>query len=122
MMPDVSIIDKLGEGDLPVSLVFWRAAQGRVKHRNPLFNPGLGITPFLMVPDQLHAFNLGVLQRFAQELMWSMFWWSVWVDRSKCTQDEWIALNLVALRAELKAWGQKVLAITHGTNSLRSKK
>ena len=59
MMPDVAIIDKLGEDDLPVYLVFWMAVQVRVKHRNPFFNPSLGITPYLVVPDQLHAFNFG---------------------------------------------------------------
>ena len=107
MMPDVAMIDRLGQVDLPVDLVFWRNAQVRVKHRNPLFNPDTGVTPYHMVPDQLHALNLGVLQRFAQELLWAMFWYSVWVDRSQYTQDEWIILNLVAVRAELKVWEQK---------------
>ena len=102
--PDTALIDKLGSEGLPIRLVFWRATQQRVKHRNPLFNKDTGVTPLLMAPDQLHALNLGSLNKFAQELLWTMLWNSVWADRLQQAQGAWLHLSILAIRGEVKEW------------------
>ena len=101
--PDVARIDKLSGDDLPVDLVFWRRTQHRVKHRNPVFNEAIGVTPLLLAADQLHCFNLGALQRFARELMWMLVWSGIWAER-KGDQRGWIDLALMAMRGGLNAW------------------
>ena len=105
-MPNVSTIDSLALAQLPVRLVFWRSNQSRVKHRNPIFNPDIGITPVLLGVDQLHALNLGALQKFARELMWIMVWCSIWGNRSG-DQQNWIAQSLIVMRSELKLWEER---------------
>ena len=65
-VPDTSLIDDWGEDDLPKELLFWRETQKRVKHRNPLFNRAIDVTPMRLIIDTLHVLNLGVLLRFAQ--------------------------------------------------------
>ena len=104
---DTGLIDRLSIDDLPVRLIFWRSAQVRVKHRNPLFNRRTGVTPFLLAPDQLHALNLGALQRFSQELVWIMMRSSVWVSRQGLDQKSWVERCCIALRADLNGWETK---------------
>ena len=84
---DTVLIDKLTDADLPINLTFWRAVQIRLKHRNPLFNRRTGVTPFLIAADQLHALNLGTLQRLTQYLLWSMMLSSVFVSRVGIEQN-----------------------------------
>ena len=88
--PDTGLNDRLSIDDLPIRLRFWRIAQVRVKHRNPLFKKQTGVTPFLIAPDQLHALNLGALQRFSQELVWIMMQSSVWVSKQGLDQKSWV--------------------------------
>ena len=60
----------------------------------------LGVTPFILVIDQLHTLNMGVLQRFCQELTRIMFICGVWCGRAGRQQQEWLDLSLVGLRSE----------------------
>ena len=103
-IPDVAMIDSLTADQLPVQLVFWRNNQTRVKHRNPIFNAAIGITPFILGVDQLHALNLGALHKFARELMWILMWCSVWGKRAGQVQEAWISDSLIVMRSELKLW------------------
>ena len=101
---DVGLIDTLGRDALPLTLTFWRVTQDRVKHRNPLYDATIGVTPKIMATDQLHALNLGVLLKFSRELTWAMFWNGVWCTRAGKTQEEHLDLNVISLRSELTAW------------------
>ena len=101
---DVAKIDRLTKDHLPITLLFWRTTQARVKHRNPLFNNRTGVTPLLIAPDQLHALNLGSLQRFSQELLWAMMFSSVWVGKEALDQKSWVERCLIPLRADLRRW------------------
>ena len=106
-MPDTALIDRADATHLPLRLRFWRPVQVRVKHRNPLFNPAIGVTPILMAPDQLHAFNLGPMLVFARDLLWIMMWSSVWSPRGRQDQTQWIEQSLIPMRSELEAWQLK---------------
>ena len=103
-LPNVSMLDGFTADDLPVRLHFWRTEQQRVKHRNPIFNKEIGLVPYMMATDMLHAVNMGTLQKFARELLWMMMWCGVWCTRRGRPQDEWIDLSLIAMRSELGTW------------------
>ena len=66
MLVDVDKSESIDPRDLPIRLTFWRKVQTHVKHKNPLFDEALGVTPDILVVDSLHALNLGTLKRFAQ--------------------------------------------------------
>ena len=77
----------------PVTILFWRKLQNRIKHRNPLFSTRAGVTPLIMLVDLLHAVNLGVMKHMACELMWQMLWDGVWGARGgkDRPQEQWLA-------------------------------
>ena len=64
----------------------------------------LGVAPEVLVVDSLHALNLGTLKRFAQELVWQMFWNNVWIDRRGRVQQEWLHFSVQCMRSELNRW------------------
>ena len=90
----------------PVAILFWRKRQNRVKHRNPLFDARLGITPLIMLVDLLHAVNLGCMKHMSTELMWQMLWDGVWGLRGgkDRPQEQWLAEALPTLRSQLNVW------------------
>ena len=88
VLVDVDKFESIDPRVLAIRLTFWRKVQTRVKHRNPLFGEALGVTPDILVVDSLHALNLGTLKRFAQELVWQMFWNQVWIERrGRCNKN-----------------------------------
>ena len=101
---DVGKFDIICTTDLPLLVTFWRGVQQRVKFRNPLFDEALGVVPDRCGVDALHALNLGVMKRFATELVWQMMWNSIWVDRRGKVQDVWLEDSVVCLRSELTLW------------------
>ena len=83
-MPDVGVID--GFKTAPVTLLFWRRKEEtQARHRNPLFDADLGITPEeILVPDWLHCFSLGVYKRTISEVWHKLFEMNVFdVDASQ---------------------------------------
>ena len=78
--PDVGgIFEDASSETLPLKI--WRTRQLQIKHRNPLFDAALGITPTIMLVDLLHAFYLGTLQTYYVELLWELMLSEVWVQR-----------------------------------------
>ena len=76
-----------------------------MKHRNPLFDQSIGVTPELLAADQLHALNMGTLQSFSAELLWTIIWAKVWGARTAGDdQTNWIDQCLISMRASLTAW------------------
>ena len=54
-----------------VKVLFWRMSkETRTRHRNPLFDPALGITHRLFNDDKLHYVYLGVCGFFVQTALW----------------------------------------------------
>ena len=66
-----------------------------------LFDDAIDVGPERLCVDVLHTLNLGSMQKFAQELVWVMFLSSVWCDIRNKTQDEWLDISVIALRADL---------------------
>ena len=62
-----------------VRLMFWREANAsRARHRNPLYNPRLGLTPQRMLGDTLHVLYLGIFQVILAYFMRALSASNVW--------------------------------------------
>ena len=52
-------------------MTFWRIFPDEaVRHRNPLWDPAIGVTPDVLCIDTLHTLALGVFGQFACQCMW----------------------------------------------------
>lgn len=96
----------------PIILTFWRPSRETVtRHRNPLFNRVIGITPHrCLTIDALHCLFLGVLLVWCREAVWSMFLAHIYGRFS--TIGETIETAVLALSAELDRWYK----MRHGEN------
>ena len=105
-MPDVGVIDDFKA--VPVTLLFWRRSEEtQARHRNPLFDALLGITPEeIFVPDWLHSLSLGVYKRTIIEAWHKMFGFNVFdVDASqRAVHHVFIESCVGALREKLFQW------------------
>ena len=68
-VPDVSkleeIVDAANFPTAGLRVTFWRRdAESRTKHRNPIFDPSIGIVPDIGIPGELRVLNLGPLKEF----------------------------------------------------------
>ena len=99
-LPDVGKVYSIS--DFPVSLTFWRSsAEYITRHRNPLFDRALGITPNNSVTiDVLHCIYLGVMLSWCRFVIWALITRRTWVNRG--TADENLELSCLAIKHELK--------------------
>ena len=70
--PDVGKLDCVDS--FPLEIVFWRPSQETLtRHRNPLFDREIGITPKQsLVADLLHTFFLGILLVWCRTVIWAL--------------------------------------------------
>ena len=110
--PSFAIMDT-GSGfdnmtQFPVVATFWRTScETRAKHRNPLYNPAIGISVQLFLVDMLHCFYLGLLQTFSCALVWEMIicnCWNVTVHRN---WDDLVTMSYRLLAVELNSFYDK---------------
>ena len=105
-VPDVMDVDRCTR--FPLKLVFWRGFKGsKIKHRNPLFDSTLGITPATMLIDVLHAINMGALKHFSNDLFWRLLLSGVWCRIDGGRQEEYIATGVSRMRSCLALWQDK---------------
>ena len=101
-LPDVASFDTL---QTPATVLFWRpTAETFTKHRNPLFDDAIGITPERCVMiDWLHTLSLGIFQDFLAALFHKLFYivnaWKVPSGR-----DNLRLLSVARLQADLFSW------------------
>ena len=97
-----------GLNDLPrggVVLMFWRRArETRVRHRNPLFDAALGITPSILMGDVLHVLFLGVLQEYGAAAFEALVRSNYYGAPRHYTQDAVLEHTLTHFKVELKSW------------------
>jgi hypothetical protein len=97
----------------PVRATFWRPShETMTRHRNPIFQRELGITPRILTVDLLHAFYLGVLQRWCRVAVWMVI--NSGVFGRVGTQDERIQIAIIALGNMLNHWYKR----RHSANPL----
>ena len=92
-LPDVGQLDDLDT--FPTIVIFWRAsAETLTRHRNPIFDPELGITPKRsLVVDVLHDFFLGILLVWCRVTIWRLI--SSGAYGHTGTDDSFVAVVMV---------------------------
>ena len=71
VMPDTGVV--AADLAVPVPMVFWRSsADEPVRHRNPLWDSALGITPEIICIDVLHTWCLGIFAGFCSRAVWKV--------------------------------------------------
>ena len=102
-LPDIDGFEEINE--YPFEVTFWRpSGDAQVKHRCPLFDRELGVTPFSLLVDLLHSFYLGVLKAFTTELIWELLLSDVWVDRKGRQAEEFLDMCAGMVHADLQTW------------------
>ena len=100
---DVSRFEEIST--FPKTVIFWRRDnETRARHRNPLFDIGLGITISLLIIDLLHALNLGVVKDFVRNSFWELILCDSWGLRFGLTADELLEMSCMAIKGELFTW------------------
>ena len=101
---DIGDLDEMPIPDEGLDIVFWKGSH-RAKHRNPLFSAAIGITPFLILVDLLHAFYLGVLKSFAVELVWELILSNCWRHRASFPdQPSFLEASVQLMYCDLINW------------------
>ena len=111
--PSISIPDI---GDFESSLgsiaTFWRSSRETLtRHRNPLFDPEIGITPKRsLTVDTLHALNLGVYKIWAKVAIWYILLSDVYGRITSLTADLDTAIRVMVV--SLSAFQSQNKALT----------
>lgn len=105
-MPDVAEFFVLSV--FPVRVLFWRVARETLlRHRCPLWSPGLGITPTRVVAiDLLHTFYLGPLNLWAKEAIWALLDAHIWATPGH-TETEKVLNGLRTIQHHLSRFYKK---------------
>lgn len=106
-VPDVAKFE--GIMAFPAEVVFWRpSAQRWATHRNPLFDDALGLTLDVIGIDTLHTLNLGLYQKLAAKVFWTLILRDAWgvapAAGGRVNQEELIANGCLRLRHDLNTW------------------
>ena len=75
-----------------------------VKHRNPIMDIVLGMSPQRLLVDILHVFFVGLLKDFCTQLVWEIILRNTFALPDKPTADERISDCVDALAAELSTF------------------
>ena len=104
---DVCLLDSATE--FPIEVIFWRPSeQTWTTHRNPLFDPALGLGLGTLGVDTLHCLHLGVYKKCVAAVFWQLLLADAWsvADQAggRRNQEELIANGISALKQELWNW------------------
>ena len=90
---------------LPGWALFWRTrSTTRTMHRNPLFDPNVGVTVDSFAIDTLHTLFLGVIQEFVKTILWMHILAGAWCSLAGRTEEEILKLSTLTLRTKLWNW------------------
>lgn len=97
-LPDIG---KLTDLELPNVIIFWRLAnEDRTRHRNPIFDRSIGVTPRRSLSvGLLHALYLGVLHTWCKTSIWKLIESGAYGHVG--TQPELIAIAANVIRSNL---------------------
>ena len=105
----------------PLNLVFWRrSSESLLRRRNPLLsNPALGLSPdSVMVVDQLHAVNLGIMLAWCKFVVWGLIDKGFFTNRP--TVREQVDTSLLVIRSKLSVFIGSGTRRTRGGSSHES--
>ena len=117
-MPDVGAFFDLEIPAEGLRVVFWRnSLQTLTKHRNPIFQPDVGLDPSTsLTVDELHANYLGVMKVFCKLAVWLLITNGVY--GAVGTDAENMQIAVLVLRHRLIAWYKEVRVMYPGLTKL----
>lgn len=84
------------------TVVFWRrAAETRMRHRNPIFSQTIGVSIDNIAIDLLHTIYLGVCLDFGARCVWACFGADIYRIGPGKTTEEIESMSLMRLRTDL---------------------
>jgi hypothetical protein len=91
--------------EFPRSVKFWRVSlEYLCRHRNPLFDESLGITPSRsLTADILHCVYLGIILRLCRIILWMLILSGVLASVA-LSLDMLVRTSVLALQNQLSAW------------------
>ena len=91
-LPDIGTFFSLEH--FPILLTFWRPGEETlVHHRNPIWDPSLGITPdSTLTVDSLHTLNLGLFQQWSKFTTWHLLESHIYSSQAATTEDEQVGI------------------------------
>ena len=120
LLPDVSL---LAEIDLShgrtITVIFWRRSnESLAKHRNPIFDSDLGITPKRsMTVDTLHCLYLGVFKTWCCVVIWNFVTRNCYARVG--TADENLGSSIMVFHRLLMQWYEARAQSRPGENLTR---
>lgn len=103
-MPDVAQFDDAKV--FPYRALFWRRAnETRTRHRNPLFDPSVGVGVGVLMVDKLHTLHLGPAQVWVCHALWAAITSDAFSTGAK--GDQLYALSMQHIKNLLWAWYKK---------------
>jgi hypothetical protein len=100
MLSDIAMLDEMAT---PARVVFWRCCEESIsRHRNPLFDPELGISISSLAVDTLHCVYLGVLNTWCYIVLWFIL--SSGLYGNVGGADETLQVSVLAFRHRLLGW------------------
>ena len=113
LLPDVGAI--FGVLSLPLLVVFWLTSEETlVRHRTPLFDQRLGLSPASLTVDMLHCWYLGVFRNFAAACIWHFLEHGIWASAS--TMDEQVQNSLIVMMTNLRGFYKRRARAYPGEN------
>jgi hypothetical protein len=104
-LPDVGKFEQI---PLPATVLFWRVSlETATRHRNPLFNVDIGISPNTLQVDPLHCLYLGIFQVHAARVVWALIDADAWQTGSldgHWTEAERLQMSCIRMQADLHEW------------------
>ena len=101
-LPDIGALEHRTE--FPFQIIFWRTSEESLaRHRNPVFEPELGITPARsVVVDVLHAVFLGILLVWCRCAVWTLLLNGAYGHAGE--NHEHLTISILVLRSNLMEW------------------
>ena len=97
---DVGAFDAIDS--FPAQVLFWRPSrETKSRHRNPLYDPLIGICLCLMVVDELHTLYLGIIKNFCAEAIWELCLSNSFFLKPGLNQDEQLDLSCRVFKSKL---------------------
>ena len=71
LLMDVDLFDRVAQ--FPYRALFWRRSlETRCRHRNPLWDPEIGITLERLMVDKLHTLHMGPAMSYVCHVLWQL--------------------------------------------------
>ena len=98
LLMDVDLFDRVAQ--FPYRALFWRRSlETRCRHRNPLWDPDIGITLERLMVDKLHTLHMGPAMSYVCHVLWQLILVDAW--GTGASGEQLHVLSVHQIRSEL---------------------